>query len=149
MKEQKQARARQIHSSRGNSESHALNICFLLEYKARVVFMQTVREERLMEKQVSAQPVVAGLGQWQCFALMCTHRLWMLGHVCVDMSAEKHTGAHTHTNTHTPCMHISTLMQLNHTWNSGWFQGQYGEFPLALFFNPASLNSATLMRLTN
>lgn len=43
MKEQKRARARQIHSSRGKAESCALNICFLLRNKAQVVFGQTAR----------------------------------------------------------------------------------------------------------
>lgn len=105
-----------------------------------------------MEKQVGSQPVVASSechsGQWQFFfffffcASVHTQTFNVKTRLC-PYTHKKHTQAHT------PCMHISTHIELNHTRNSGWFQGQYGELPSGLFFNPTSLNRATLMRLTN
>lgn len=80
-----------------------------------------------MEKQVGSQPVVA-----TCWSFV----LGSGGFFCVSVHTQTFNVktrlrpcTHKHTQAHTPCMHISTHMQSNHTRNSGWFQGQYGELP--------------------
>lgn len=101
-----------------------------------------------MEKQVGSQPVVA-----TCWSFV----LGSGGFFCVSVHTQTFnvktrlrpcTHKHTHRHTHLACTSPPTCSRTTQE-TVGGFRASMGSSPKGLFFNPTSLNKATLMRLTN